>query len=108
MDPDGDTIIYYYEFLVDGVPSGYGFSGGDEFDTLTLPASVTAGGEVWTCEVRANDDGAAFAGKVGRASVTVESCISLDFDGGGTTSTSVRRITTWASSTRLPYRLGYV
>jgi hypothetical protein len=72
VDPDGDPIMgYSFEFLVDGLPSGYGLSGGDEFDTLTVPASATTGAEVWTCEVWADDGVAAGPGHIGEDEVAV-------------------------------------
>jgi len=72
VDPDGDAITEYsFLFLVDGQQSAYGLSGGDEFDTLSVPASATSAGEVWTCQVWADDGVAAGAGHVGAAEVTV-------------------------------------
>ena len=74
VDPDGDAIIgYSFDFLVDGQPSAYGFSGGTATDTLNVPASATTAGELWTCVVRATDGVAAGTGQVGSSTVTIAS-----------------------------------
>ena len=53
VDPEGATVTYDGQWLVDGAPTGQTFS---TFPTV-LPASATAEGEEWTCSVTASDGG---------------------------------------------------
>ncbi len=45
-DPDGDDVTYTFDWTVDGAPyiGGFTYNDGD-----TIPAGVTAFGEVWSC-----------------------------------------------------------
>jgi hypothetical protein len=47
LDIDGDTLTYVVSWSVDGLATG--------FDELTLPASATAKGEVWTVTLSPDD-----------------------------------------------------
>ncbi|MCO4772752.1 MAG: LamG domain-containing protein [Deltaproteobacteria bacterium] len=51
VDPEGATVTYAGQWLVDGVPSGQTFS---TFPTV-LSSSLTSEGEQWTCSVSASD-----------------------------------------------------
>ena len=51
VDPDGGSVSYAGQWLVDGQPSGVTFSGLPH----SLPASSTSAGEQWTCEAWASD-----------------------------------------------------
>jgi hypothetical protein len=51
VDPEGNSISYAGEWLVDGVPSGNAFTS----FPASLPGSQTADGEEWTCQVVASD-----------------------------------------------------
>ena len=60
-DPEGASVAYEYLWLLDGNPTGA--------VTSDLPASDTARGDTWTCEVRASDG--LQLGPAGADSVTI-------------------------------------
>jgi hypothetical protein len=47
VDPDGDKVTYMYAWTVDGEDAGLA--------TATVNASLTSGGQEWTCSVTATD-----------------------------------------------------
>jgi len=49
QDPDGDAVSYRYRWFRDGEQQG------DYDDETTVPASATADGETWRCEVTPTD-----------------------------------------------------
>jgi hypothetical protein len=72
VDPDGDTITHYeIRFLEDGVVSAYFNASATVSDTITVPASETTNGEVWTCEAWAIDTMALGPGHIGSAVAVV-------------------------------------
>lgn len=54
-DGDGDALTYTHTWLRDGVPTSYGASGLSAQAVSVVPGTATTNGEVWTCEVRADD-----------------------------------------------------
>jgi len=78
-DADGDSLTYDIEWLQNGLPSAWGQSGAALNAVVTVPNSVTAGGDVWTCEISAWDG--QVSGPAGTADLEIDRCLSLDFDG---------------------------
>ena len=71
-DADSDAISYSATWTLDGV-TWSGSTSTAAFSRDTIPASVTAGGDVWVCTVTPTDG--TTAGSTASASVTVESAL---------------------------------
>ena len=69
-DPDGDDtlVVYHFEWLVGGQPSGIA-----GLNQNTVPADATSAGEVWTCYVYAQDSMGARSRTVQSGQVSVGS-----------------------------------
>ena len=78
-DADGDPLTYDISWFQNGVPTAWGLAGASLGAVATVPASVTLGGDTWTCEVSAWDGQT--SGAVGTAILDIDPCFSLDFDG---------------------------
>jgi len=77
-DADGDPLTYSFSWSVDGSPSGHSLSAALVSDILVVPSADTASGEVWSCEVVANDGSE--DGPPGTASVVLGECSDLNGD----------------------------
>jgi len=79
-DPDGDPLSYDFDWLDPSGNVAYSLAGGTDSDTLSVPASVTTTGDVWTCRVSASDG--LVQGPADQATVTVSyDCSGLSLDG---------------------------
>jgi hypothetical protein len=74
-DADGDALVHAASWLLDGAP----WSGATETTALpgdTVPAGTCVGGELWTCQVTANDG--EDDGPAGEDEVTIEGAYMQD------------------------------
>ncbi len=78
-DADGDPITYQITWYNRGVATSYAATGVSASASVTVPASATARGDVWTCRIAASD--AAGPGASSEVSVEVSDLSSAQASG---------------------------